>query len=36
MVEALGEKVHVIQGEYSNIKLTTPVDIAIAEALLAK
>lgn len=36
MVEALGEKVHVIQGEYSNIKLTTPVDVAIAEALLSK
>jgi len=36
MVEALGEKVHVVEGEYSNIKLTTPVDIAIAEALLKK
>ncbi len=36
MVEALGEKVRLISGEYSNIKLTTPVDITIAEALLSK
>lgn len=36
MVEAIGEPVRVIRGEYSNIKLTTPVDITIAEALLAK
>ena len=36
MVEALGESVHIVKGEYSNIKLTTPVDITIAEALLAK
>ena len=36
MVEALGEKVRLIRGEYSNIKLTTPVDITIAEALLSK
>ena len=36
MIEAIGEKVTVIRGEYSNIKLTTPVDITLAEALLAK
>lgn len=36
MVEAIGEKVRIICGEYSNIKLTTPVDITIAEALLSK
>jgi len=36
MVEAIGERVHIVKGEYSNIKLTTPVDITIAEALLAK
>ena len=36
MVEAVGERVRIIRGEYSNIKLTTPVDITIAEALLAK
>ena len=36
MVEALGEKVKVVKGEYSNIKLTTPPDIAIAEAILSQ
>ena len=36
MVEAIGEKVRLIRGEYSNIKLTTPMDIAVAEALLSK
>lgn len=36
MVEATGEKVRVIMGGYSNIKLTTPVDITIAEAILSK
>ena len=36
MVESIGEPVRVVRGEYSNIKLTTPVDVTIAEALLAK
>ncbi len=36
MVEVNGEKVRLIRGDYSNIKLTTPVDITLAEALLAK
>lgn len=36
MVEAIGEPVRIIMGDYSNIKLTTPVDITIAEALLSK
>ncbi len=36
IVEAIGEKVLTVRGEYSNIKLTTPVDITIAEALLSK
>ena len=36
MVEAIGATVRVVRGEYSNIKLTTPVDITVAEALLAK
>lgn len=36
MVEAIGEKVLTVRGEYSNIKLTTPVDITIAEALFSK
>ena len=36
MVEAIGEPVYIVRGEYANIKLTTPVDITIAEAILAK
>lgn len=33
-VEALGFKVHISRGDYKNIKITTPEDLAIAEALL--
>ena len=36
LVEAIGERVRVVRGEYSNIKLTTPADITIAEAILTK
>ena len=36
MVEAIGERVKVVRGEYSNIKLTTPADVIIAEAILSK
>ena len=36
MVEAIGEPVRLILGEYSNIKLTTPADVTIAEALLSR
>ncbi len=36
MVEALGVPVKVVRGEYTNIKLTTPSDIAIAEAFLKR
>lgn len=36
MVEALGERVRIIKGEYTNIKLTTPSDIIVAEAILIK
>ena len=36
MVEALGERVKVVRGEYTNIKLTTPADIIIAEAILSR
>ena len=36
LVEAIGEKVRIVRGEYSNLKLTTPVDITLAEALLSK
>ena len=34
LAEALGLQVHMTRGDYSNIKLTTPEDFAIAEALL--
>ncbi|MBZ0167025.1 MAG: 2-C-methyl-D-erythritol 4-phosphate cytidylyltransferase [Candidatus Omnitrophica bacterium] len=35
LVEQMGIKVKVMQGDYFNIKITTPEDIAIAEKLLA-
>ena len=35
LVESLGIKVAMTRGDYSNIKLTTPEDFAVAEALLA-
>lgn len=35
LVERLGEKVAVVEGERRNLKITTPEDLAIAEALLA-
>lgn len=34
VVEALGESITLCQGERSNIKITTPEDLAVAEALL--
>lgn len=34
VVEAIGEKVHLIDGNKDNIKITTPEDIVIAEAML--
>lgn len=34
VVEAMGTKVHLITGEKSNLKITTPEDLAIAEVLL--
>lgn len=34
LVERFGAKVKMIEGEYRNIKLTTPEDLKIAEALL--
>lgn len=34
LVEALGAKVTMTRGDYANIKLTTPEDFAVAEALL--
>lgn len=34
LVEALGEPVKLTQGEYTNLKVTTPEDIAVAETIL--
>ncbi len=34
LVEALGETVHVVTGEPTNLKITTPDDLALAEAIL--
>ncbi|MEW6469354.1 MAG: 2-C-methyl-D-erythritol 4-phosphate cytidylyltransferase [Bacteroidota bacterium] len=34
VVESIGEKIHLIDGTYDNIKITTPQDLAVAEALL--
>lgn len=33
LVERLGVKVHVVDGEYTNIKITTPEDLIFAEAI---
>jgi len=35
LVEALGQPVQLVEGEASNIKITAPGDLALAEALLA-
>lgn len=35
MIERLGRPVHVFPGDYGNLKVTTPQDLAIAEAILA-
>ena len=34
VVEAAGYEVHLVEGERNNIKITTPLDLAIAEELL--
>ena len=36
VVEHYGHVVHLIEGEYRNIKVTTPEDLVVAEALLAQ
>jgi 2-C-methyl-D-erythritol 4-phosphate cytidylyltransferase len=36
IVELAGGKVKIYQGTYENIKITTPVDLAIAEMLWEK
>jgi len=34
LVEQLGVPIHIIEGDYSNIKITTPEDLFIAEGLI--
>jgi len=36
VLEASGTKVYLIDGEYENIKITRPLDLAIAHYILAK
>ena len=36
LVEKLGKRIHVVEGEYSNIKVTTPEDLVLAEAIARK
>lgn len=36
LVERLGERVTMVEGDYDNIKLTTPEDLFFAEAILKK
>lgn len=36
LAEAMHYKAHLVEGSYSNIKITTPEDIAFAEALIKK
>ena len=36
LVEQLGKPVHLVEGSYRNIKLTTPEDLVVAQALLAE
>jgi 2-C-methyl-D-erythritol 4-phosphate cytidylyltransferase len=35
LIEAIGQPVHIVPGDLRNIKVTTPDDLALAEALLA-
>lgn len=36
MLEAIGEKVYIAPGDYTNIKLTTPDDIYLAQAVISE
>ncbi|MBM7622373.1 2-C-methyl-D-erythritol 4-phosphate cytidylyltransferase [Bacillus tianshenii] len=36
LVERIGMPVHMVEGDYENIKLTTPEDLIVAEAILKK
>jgi 2-C-methyl-D-erythritol 4-phosphate cytidylyltransferase len=34
LVERLGKEIHIVLGDYRNIKITTPEDLVLAEAFL--
>jgi 2-C-methyl-D-erythritol 4-phosphate cytidylyltransferase len=34
VLEAIGIKVHLIEGEYNNLKITRPIDLLVAESIL--
>jgi len=34
VVESFGRKIHLVEGEVNNIKITTPADLAVAESLI--
>jgi 2-C-methyl-D-erythritol 4-phosphate cytidylyltransferase len=36
VVEAFGEEIHLVNGEETNIKITTPTDLALAEILMCQ
>ncbi|MGM9923045.1 MAG: 2-C-methyl-D-erythritol 4-phosphate cytidylyltransferase [Bacillus sp. (in: firmicutes)] len=36
LVEEIGERVYMVEGDYTNIKITTPEDLYIAEMILSK
>ena len=36
LVEAIGERVYVVEGRYENLKVTTPEDLVFAEAILKR
>ncbi|MDR2410106.1 MAG: 2-C-methyl-D-erythritol 4-phosphate cytidylyltransferase [Bacteroidales bacterium] len=36
VVEAFGEEIHLVDGEETNIKITTPTDLALAEILMCQ
>jgi 2-C-methyl-D-erythritol 4-phosphate cytidylyltransferase len=35
LVERLGTKVKIVEGDYSNIKITTPEDLIIGESIFS-
>ncbi|MDD5756545.1 MAG: 2-C-methyl-D-erythritol 4-phosphate cytidylyltransferase, partial [bacterium] len=35
-IERLGKKVKIVPGSYDNLKITTPIDLFLAEKLLRK